>query len=115
MKYIIYPILKLIGILLLILIYTFSQFFYILWNLKPDKHLLEEIVNNKFYCKSRRSSFDTRWFEHNKTFRLSVVPKSLFQLILWEIKYSKTCEIPEITEKEKELYEEFCEHNKLQS
>lgn len=112
MKYIICPILKLLWILLIILIYTIYQFFYILWHVKPNKYALEEIVGNTFYCKSHRKRFHTNWFDHHLLFKVSVVPKSLFQLILWEIKYGKTHEITEITKREAELYKEFCKHNK---
>ena len=111
MKYIVYPILKLLLILLLILIYLFCQFFYMLWHLKPNNNLLKEMVGDRFYCKTHRSNFHTDWFYHNQMFKVSVVPKSLFQFILWEIKYYRDCEILEITKREEELYKEFCKVN----
>ena len=111
MKYIVYPILKWLFILLLILIYTFSQFFYTLWHLKPNNNLLKEMVGNRFHCKTHRSSFHSNWFYHNQMFIVSVVPKSLFQFILWEITHYNNYEILEITKREEELYKEFCKVN----
>ena len=111
MKYIIYPILKLLFILLIIVLYVFSQFFYILWHLKPNNSLLKEMMGNRFYCKTHRSNLHSNWFYHNQMFIVNIVPKSLFQLILWEIKYYNNREILEITKREEELYKEFCKVN----
>ena len=111
MKYIVYPVLKLLLILFVILIYTFSQFFYILWHLKPNDNLLNTIVENRFYCKTHRSSFHSNWFYHNQMFIIYVVPKSLFQFILWEITHYNDYEILEVTKREEELYKEFCKVN----
>lgn len=112
MKYIVYTILKLLFILLIIVWYAFSQFFYILWHLKPNNSLLEEMMGDRFYCKTHRTYFQTNWFQHDRMFKVSVVPKSLFQFILWEIKYYNNHEILEITKREEELYKEFCKVNR---
>lgn len=111
MKYIVYPILKLLLILLITLIYTFCQFFYILWHLKPNNNLLKEMVGDRFYCVTHRPSLHSNWFYHDETLIVTVIPKSLFQLILWEIKYYNNHEVLEITKREKELYKEFCKVN----
>lgn len=111
MKYIVYPILKLLLILLLIIIYTFCQFFYMLWHLKPNNNLLKAMTENRFYYKSHRLSFHNNWFHHDQIFSINVVPKSLFQLILWEITHYNNYEILEITKREEELYKEFCKVN----
>lgn len=111
MKYIIYPILKLLLILLIILIYTFCQFFYMLWHLKPNNNLLKEMVGDRFYCETHRPNLQSNWFYPDETIIVTVIPKSLFQFILWEIKYYNNHEILEITKREKELYKEFCKVN----
>ena len=111
MKYIIYPTLRLLLILLITITYSFGQIIHILWCLKPSEHLLGLIIGDRFYCKSHRSSFHTTYFERDRMYKLGIVPKSLFQFILWEIKYYNNHEIIEITKKENELYKEFFAKN----
>lgn len=112
MKYIVYPILKILLLLIVILIYICGQILHILWHLKPDKCLLKELAGEKFYCKTHRENFQTNWFDHRQLFKRYVVPKSLLQLFLWEITHYNNFEISKITKREEELYKEFCKNNK---
>ena len=92
--------------------YICGQILHILWHLKPNKYLLKALVGNRFYCKSHRSNDYTKWFDHTCIYKRYVTPKSLFQLILWEMTHYNDFEIAKITEKEEELYKEFCKNNK---
>lgn len=108
MKYIVYPMLKILLLLIVILIYTGCQILHIMWHLKPNKHLLKKLIGNRFYCKTQRPNLHTKWFDHTLIYKLYVAPKSLFQLILWEMTHYNDFEILKITKREEELYKEFC-------
>lgn len=112
MKYIVYPILKILLLIMIILLYLCGQVLHILWHLKSSKRLLEELVGNRFYCKTQRPNLHTRWFDHTRMYKIYVVPKSLFQLILWELTHYNDFEISKISKREEKLYQEFYEKNK---
>lgn len=112
MKYIICPMLKIILLLLIIVFYGCNQILHILWHLKADKHLLKSMVGERFYYKSQRPNFHTKLFNHQVIYKIPIAPKSLLQLILWELTHYDDFEIVEITKKEEALYKEFCKNNK---
>ena len=89
-----------------------AQILHISWHLKPKDDLLKSIVGERFYCKTQRPNFHTNWFDHRIMRRLYVAPKSLFQLILWEMTHYNNFEISSLTKREEELYKEFCKTNK---
>lgn len=101
--------------ILVVLIYIFEQILHIFWHLKPNKNLLNGLLDGAYYCKTHRSNLNNKWFEHHNVFKVYVIPKSLLQFMIWALKYGLYSEIPEISKKEKELYEEFCKTNKLQT
>lgn len=111
MKYVIYPIFALI-LYLIIAIYIIWQTIHIFWHLKPYEYLMDQLFDECYYCLSHRTTFNTNWFDHERIFKIYVVPTSLLEYTKWVLKYGFKGEITELTKKEQDHYLEFCKSNK---
>lgn len=100
--------------LMVMLLYVIIQILYIIWKLKPNKHLLSYLIkNNYYYFTTRKDNNKFPFLLHNENaYRLLLKRKyittdSPFTYLKWLFKYGLKGEIKDLTEKEKEEYNEF--------
>lgn len=114
MKYILLPILKLLLVILVAILYLGGQIINILWCLKPNPNLFKDLIGTDFWYRSHRHSIYSTCFVHTEWYKHIAVPNSLFEYMIWLLKYGFTGEVTELSKKESEVYQKFCEnHEKI--
>lgn len=99
---------------MVMLLYITIQILYIIWQLKPNKHLLSHLIkNNHYYFTTRKDNgkFPFRIHDDN-VYRLLlnrryITTDSPFTYLKWLFKYGLKGEMKDLTKKEKEEYNEF--------
>ena len=106
MKYLIMPIFYIIIWLITTLTYVIIQILYIIRQLKPNKHLLSDLIKNNYYCYTERK--ENGEFSYNSYLnKKEITTNSPFIYLKWLFKYGLGGEMKDLTKKEREEYIKF--------
>lgn len=104
MKYIIVTAFKLLVWIFVMILCVLRQILHTIWHLKPEKHVLSNIITGDYYCYSARKA--------NSAFsssicKVNVTTNSPLKYLKWLFKYGLCGEMKDLTKKEREAYLEF--------
>lgn len=111
MKYLIIPIFKILLWLMVMIFYTFNQILYIIWNLKPNKYLLQQMLKGDYYYYSARNEKGEFYSTHLN--KIIAITNSPLTYLKWIFKYGIYGEMTDITEVEKKALLDYIKNKEL--
>ena len=91
--------------------YVIIQILYIIWQLKPNKHLLSYLIKDNYYCYTKRRE-NGEFSSHSYFYKRGVTTDSPFIYLKWLFKYGLGGEMKDLTKKEREEYIKFIKNMK---